>query len=59
MSETIIATFIGGGFTVIVALINKSRRENKTDHNMVVRTLERVEGKLDNHIDNHAQGKFD
>lgn len=59
MSETIIATFIGGGFTVIVALINKSRKENKTDHNMVVRTLERVENKLDNHIDNHAQGKFD
>lgn len=60
--------------TVIVALVEKGRRENKTDHGVVSdkldviakslgRSIDRVEdtgirteGKLDQHINDHARG---
>lgn len=53
---------ITGVFSVLVALIQKTRKENKTDHNMVYDSLqelkEDVRGvgtKLDNHIDWHLK----
>lgn len=62
---------VGG---VIVALVEKGRRENKTDHGVVSDKLDviakslgksidrvedtgiRTEGKLDQHINDHARG---
>jgi hypothetical protein len=59
---------------VIVALVEKGRRENKTDHGVVSDKLDviakslgksidrvedtgiRTEGKLDQHINDHARG---
>lgn len=53
---------ITGVFSVLVALIQKTRKENKVDHNMVYDSIqelkEDVRGvgtKLDNHIDWHLK----
>ena len=43
---------------VLAALIQKGRKENIEDHGFVVDSLERIEDKIDNHVDSHAQGKF-
>jgi len=53
-------TAVGG---VLVAIINKFRKENHEDHGrvrealeQVSNTIERVEGKVDSHINWHATG---
>ena len=56
MTEAVLVALITGGFAVLVALIQKGRKENATDHATVVRTLERVENKIDEHIGDHARG---
>jgi len=43
---------------VLAALIQKGRKENTEDHGFVVDSLERIEDKIDNHVDSHAKGKF-
>ena len=43
---------------VLAALIQKGRKENSSDHGLVVVALERIEEKIDNHVDSHAQGKY-
>ena len=54
-----IATFGG----IIVAIIDKFRKENRRDHGAVMdaldrvsNTMERVEGKVDSHIEWHLTG---
>lgn len=54
-----VVTAVGG---VIVAVISQFRKENKQDHDVVLGMLKvlynrvtRVDGKLDNHIEWHAQ----
>ena len=56
----IIAATVTGIFSILVALIQKSRKENKQDHNLVYDSLQNlhqdvrnVNEKLDNHIDWH------
>jgi len=53
---------ITGIFSVLVTLIQKARRENKSDHNMVYESLQDLKTdvrdvgtKLDNHIDWHLK----
>jgi hypothetical protein len=68
MSDAILVSIIGGGFSVAVALLELSRRQNNRDHGRnadklddVLINLQRVEKKTDrygdrlqNHIDYHA-----
>ena len=44
---------VGG---VIAALVQGLRKENRDDHAMVGQALNRIEVKLDNHIDDHLKG---
>ena len=62
MEMGIAIAIITGVFSVLVALIQKTRKENKVDHNMVYESIqdlkEDVRGvgnKLDNHIDWHLK----
>lgn len=62
MDVGISVAIITGIFSVLVTLIQKARKENKSDHNMVYESLQdlktdvRVVGtKLDNHIDWHLK----
>jgi hypothetical protein len=60
MDTSIIGVIIAGVFSVLVTLIQKTRKENKEDHNMVYDSLQNlhddvrsVNEKLDNHIEWH------
>lgn len=66
MSTPVIVALITGGFGIIVALIQSSRRENKRDHGVVAESLRglhkevhRVGQKVDRHINWHAEGNRD
>ena len=48
-------SLVGG---VLVALIQHNRKQEKLEHGSVMRTLERVETKIDGHIADHAKGEF-
>lgn len=68
MSDAIIVSIIGGGFSVAVALLELTRRQNNRDHGRnadklddVLINVQRLEKKTDrygerlqNHIDQHA-----
>ena len=62
MDIGIIGVIITGVFSVLVALIQKARKENKDDHNTVYNSLQNLHDdvrgvgeKLDNHIDWHLK----
>ena len=62
MDVAIWVAVITGVFSVLVALIQKTRRENKEDHNLVYDSIQNlhqdvrnVGKKLDNHIDWHLK----
>jgi hypothetical protein len=62
MDTSIVAVVIAGVFSVLVALIQKTRKENKEDHNLVYDSIQNlhedvrnVGEKLDNHIDWHLK----
>jgi len=62
MDVAIWVAVITGIFSVLVALIQKTRRENKQDHNLVYDSIQNlhqdvrsVGEKLDNHIDWHLK----
>ena len=68
MSDAIIVSIIGGGFSVLVALMELTRRQNNRDHGNnadklddLLINIQRLEKKTDrhgdrlqNHIDHHA-----
>jgi hypothetical protein len=53
MDTSVVVTLVGGGFSVVVALIHKLIKENKEDHGIVHQMLGRIEEKIDNHVENH------
>ncbi len=58
MSEAIIVAVIAGVGTVLAALVQGMRKENRDDHAVVADSLNRIETKLDNHIDDHLKGEI-
>jgi len=64
MDTSIIVALVAGIFSVLVTLIQKTRKENKNDHNMVYDALLEIKSdvkevgtKLDGHIDWHLKTK--
>jgi len=62
MDTSIIVALVAGIFSVLVTLIQKTRKENKSDHNMVYNSLQdlkddvrSVGDKIDGHIDWHLK----
>lgn len=72
MSDAIIVAIITGCFAILVALVQKGRKENIRDHGYVVERLDAlhddiqgvdedlsiIEAKIDGHINDHAVGIF-
>lgn len=56
MSEAVIVAVIGGASLILGSLVQAMRRENKNDHAVVAQSLDRIETKLDGHIDDHLKG---
>ena len=64
MDTSIVVALVAGIFSVLVTLIQKTRKENKSDHNMVYNSLidlkedvRNVGEKVDGHIDWHLKTK--
>lgn len=53
MIEAIVISSIGTVGVVLAALIQSGRKENKNDHSLVALSINRIENKLDKHIDGH------
>ena len=60
MSETVLASIIAGGFSVAVALLELTRRQNNRDHgrnadklDRLLGVVERIEDKTDKNTRNH------
>ena len=56
MNEAIIVATIAAVGTLLAAMVQGMRKENHEDHNIVTDALNRIEVKLDNHIDDHLHG---
>lgn len=56
MSEIILVAVIGAVGTVLAALVQAMRKENRDDHAVVADSLNRIETKLDDHITDHLRG---
>lgn len=56
MSEIILVALIGSVGTVLAALVQAMRKENRDDHAVVADSLNRIETKLDDHITDHLHG---
>lgn len=53
MSDAVVVALIGGGFTIVVTLIEVMRRQNNRDHGENSRKLDYVADLLRDHIKNH------
>jgi hypothetical protein len=53
VDSSILVAVIGGGFSVVVALIYRGQKENREDHGRVSQALGRIEQKIDHHTENH------
>lgn len=53
METEVTVALITGGFAVVVAMIGKLSRDNRRDHGEVHDSLNRIEGKIDRHLDGH------
>lgn len=70
MEQAILPAVITGCFGILIALVQKSRKENTRDHGIVAERLEAlredihdidtdiavIEAKIDGHINDHAVG---
>jgi hypothetical protein len=56
VNEAIIVASIAAIGGVLAALVQGLRKENRNDHAVVADSLNRIETKLDNHIEDHLKG---
>lgn len=56
LSEAIIVAIIGLVGAIMVALIQRHRVESTESNNIMADSLNRIEKKLDGHIDDHLKG---
>ena len=57
--EAVTVAVIAAVGTIIAALVQSMRKENRDDHAIVADSLDRIETKLDKHIDDHLKGNLD
>lgn len=55
--EAVIVAVIAAVGGILAALVQSMRKENRDDHALVSDSLNRIETKLDNHIDDHLKGE--
>lgn len=54
--EAILVSAVGAIGVVLAAMISSLRKENHSDHAVVADSLNRIENKIDGHIDSHIKG---
>lgn len=55
MNSEVAAAIVSGAFLVLIAMIERTRRENNRDHGRNAEKLDRIEDKIDGHINDHAR----
>jgi len=55
MDNGFLAVVITGLFSVVVAFIHRGNKRQQKDHGIIGRSLDRIEQKLDRHIENHDE----
>lgn len=53
MDAGLLAVTITGLFSVVVALIHRGFKRQHQDHGIIANSLDRIEQKIDRHIENH------
>lgn len=53
MDTGLLAVTITGLFSVVVAIIHRGFKRQQHDHGIIADSLDRIEQKLDRHIENH------
>ena len=53
MGTELLVVIVGGLFSVVVALIHRGFKRQQHDHGIIGQSLDRIEQKLDRHIENH------
>jgi len=53
VDASVLISLISGGFGLVGILLNKIIKENRTDHGIVRDSLNRIEIKIDGHLDDH------
>lgn len=53
MDSGVLVSLIGGGFGLVGILLNKVIKENREDHGIVRDSLDRIETKIDRHLESH------
>ena len=53
MDTGVLAVTITGLFSVVVAVIHRGFKRQHRDHGIMADSLDRIEQKLDRHIENH------
>lgn len=56
MMEAVIVAVIAAVGGILAALVQSMRKENRDDHAIVADSLNRIETKIDGHINDHAKG---
>lgn len=51
--EALLVALVAGGFTVLVAIINRSDKTSRSEHADTHAALGRIEQKIDGHIKDH------
>jgi len=46
---------VAGGFTVLVAIINRADKTSRKEHAETYKALGRIEQKIDGHVTNHEK----
>ena len=55
VNSEVAAAAVTGGFLLVIALLERTRRENNRDHGENSEKLDRIEDKIDGHINDHAR----
>ena len=53
VDSAVLVSLIGGGFGFVGILLNKIIKENRDDHGIVRDSLDRIETKIDRHLEGH------
>jgi hypothetical protein len=53
MGNEVTVALLAGGFSLLSIVLNKMIKENRTDHGIVRDSLNRIETKIDEHLDDH------
>lgn len=53
MGNEVTVAIVAGGFSLLGIALNKMMKENRNDHGIVRDSLNRIETKIDGHLDNH------